>query len=399
MSRVTRLAAFAVALGSMSGALAACQSLAGIEDRTYVQSEAGAAGTRSNAGDSQECIDYCQKAETICKTDLDGNVVPGGALYLSNEACRATCKALLSADATSIACRMRQLSFVDTGEEVQSYCAAAGPGGNGPCGSNCENYCRLFKTACRDEFEKYSPVTQDDDGIALCVNKCLGLTDTGLFSSTQKAGNYFGDTVQCRLVHTCSSMLDPDTHCSHATFKPTDKCLDDPTAEPDCKKFCRLEMAACVDADGEPNIYQSEAQCEAVCKALPRGQIGDTAINTVGCRMYHSYNSLLDPMTHCSHTGPGGDGHCLTGDDLDAGNCESYCGLLEQACKDEFADKFDDQSACQAACVKLDGSAANSGYTTAAKGNNLQCRLLYVSRALTNKKECAAALGSAAPCK
>ncbi len=357
MSRIARLASLALALGAAGSALGACQSLAGIEDRSYEPVQAGAAGTGADARDSQECIDYCDKAATVCETDLAGKTQPGGVLYLSNLACRATCGVLLAADPNSIACRMRQLNFVDTGEDKERYCANAGPGGNGPCGSNCENYCKLFKTACKDEFEKYSPTSADNDGMALCISKCSGLTDTGLFSVTQKAGNYYGDTVQCRIIHSCSSLLDKDTHCSHATFKPTDKCLDDATLPPDCEKFCHLETKECIDAEGNPSIYESEAQCMDVCKALEPGLIGDTTEDTVGCRLYHTYNSMLDP-SHCAHTGPGGDGHC---GDHDKGNCNSYCHLLETACSDDFEAKFPDPSKCQTECLKLDGAGYESG--------------------------------------
>ncbi|MEI9951094.1 MAG: hypothetical protein WDO74_19475 [Pseudomonadota bacterium] len=390
MSQFARLASLALALGAASGALGACQSLAGIEDRSYVPTDAGSAGGGS-VRPSPECQDYCDRAKKSCQTALDGTVMPGGILYLSDEACLATCARieLVSTDPNSVACRVQQLRNVDTGEDVKMYCANAAPGSNGECGSNCENYCRLFKSACQEQFEKYAPNTQEDDGIAVCVNKCLGLVDTGLFDTTM-TGNYYGDTLQCRLVHTSSSILRPDLHCSHAELKPAEKCLDDPSAKPDCKKFCHLEMSECADYP----MYENDAQCQAVCEALPRGQIGNMTENTVGCRMYHSYNSMLDPKTHCAHTGPGGDGHCFTGDDGDTGNCESYCQLLEKACPDDF-----EASNCETDCRKLDGAEKDSGYTTTAAGNNVQCRLLNVSRALSNpKKYCAAALGGA-PCR
>ncbi len=196
----------------------------------------------------------------------------------------------------------------------------------------------------------------------LCVSKCQGLVDTGLYDSTD-AGNYSGDTLQCRIVHTTAATIDPDTHCDHAALKST-LCADDPTAQPDCDTFCHLEMAECTVANGNP-IYESAAQCKAVCEALDPGNLGDQMENTVGCRMYHSYNSVVDPNTHCSHTGPGGDGHCgSTGLPAsgNTGNCESYCHLLETACKDDFDQSFTDQTACQKACVKIDGAGPSVGY-------------------------------------
>jgi hypothetical protein len=400
MSRMVRLSFFTLALTAAAGALGACQAIAGIEDRTYVASGGGSNGGAGGGSPqdipSQECIDYCDKAKDVCQTDQAGNIVPNGVLYLSDEACLATCKQmpLTGMDQNSVACRVQQLRFVDTGEDVPRYCANAGPGGNGVCGTNCENYCQVLKTACRDEFEKYAPTSEEDDGIATCVKKCSGLEDTGLFDATMN-GNYLGDTLQCRLVHLSSSLLDPKTHCSHAELKPLFKCVDDPMATPDCKKFCHLDMAECA---GFP-VYENEAQCVAVCEKLELGHVGDTTQNTAGCRMYHAYNSMLDPKNHCAHTSPGGDGHCVDGDDHDAGNCQSYCLLLAAACEDDFNGSFADQEACQADCRNLEGADADSGYSTAAKGNNLQCRLLHVSRALTNpSKECAAAQG-AAPCK
>jgi len=396
MNRIVRLAALGTLLALASHALGACQSLAGIEDRRYspveAGADAGASGASAEMPPSPECLAYCDQAKAVC----------GDLLYRSDDACLATCALLplQGADKDSVACRGRQLdNAVQTNEDLALYCANAGPGGNDACGSNCENYCRLFARACSKEFEKYATVASDgDDGTAVCISKCLGLVDTHLYDA-RDTGNYLGDTLQCRIVHTTSATVDPMAHCSHAELK-SSKCLDDPDAKPDCDAFCQLEMAECTEANGFP-IYEDEAQCKAVCNALPRGHLGDTAENTVGCRMYHSYNSLVDPRSHCSHTGPGGDGHCGSSappKSGNSGNCESYCLLLEQACKADFDGSFADQTACQADCVKVDGAGPSVGYSTAATGNNVQCRLLHVSRALTNAKECGAAQG-AAPCK
>jgi hypothetical protein len=74
--------------------------------------------------------------------------------------------------------------------------------------------------------------------------------------------------------------------------------------------------------------------------------------------------------------------------------------LLEAGCPSEFADNFADAAECQTQCLKIDGATANSGYSLTAKGNNLQCRLLHISKALVDGKpaDCAAAVG-ASPCK
>jgi hypothetical protein len=400
MSRTLRISALTLLLGSAAFALGACQAIAGIEDRTYVppknDGDAGDAGADSGPPASPQCIEYCNKAKNVCQTLPPGATEPVGNLYLTDEACLKTCEHFPpdGAATNSLQCRLDQLGLaVTVMEPGDEYCAGAGPGGNGACGTNCENYCYLFSLACADEFQKYG---EGDDGQAVCVKKCAGLEDTGSYDASQ-SGNYFGDTIQCRLVHTTSSFLDKN-HCAHAELKSTEKCVDDAKSVPDCKKFCHLELAECTGA-GFP-MYENDAQCEAVCGALDLGHVGDQAQNTVGCRMYHSYNSLLDPATHCTHTGPGGDGHCVNSKDPDDGNCESYCRLLEAGCPGEFANNFADAAECHSECLKIDRATANSGYSTTAKGNNLQCRLLHISRALVNGKpaDCAAAVG-ALPCK
>ena len=250
--------------------------------------------------------------------------------------------------------------------------------------------------------------------IRTCIAKCKGLADSKSFDVN---ANYTGDTLQCRLVHTSAATINPGEHCAHAQLqaqgqaKPVGPCIDAPDATPDCDSYCQLEISECTD---EFQVFESVAQCKAVCNALRLGKAGDTKENTVGCRKYHSYNALVDPMTHCSHTGPGGDGHCgasvVPGDGAITGNCESYCILAGKACgkgiagiaaSDNFATVFGTQAACQQTCGDLEGAAPNSGYSVnpAPEGNTVQCRIFHAARALSEPvAECAAALGGA-PCK
>jgi len=384
MSRIARIATLTLLLGSAASALGACQAIAGIEDRTYVPGDSS-----PDKATEQECDTYCARTTEVC----------GNLLYRTPEACKATCLLFPSKGAgkNSVACRLNELKkYEATGEgtELPLYCANAGPGGNGACGSNCENYCDLLRQACTSTFQKYADnAAEGDDGTAFCVAKCEGLVDTNLYDSTD-SGNYLGDTLQCRIVHTTSSTIDAPGHCEHADIK-SNKCVDSP---PVCETFCHVEMAECKEFP----MYESEEQCLDVCHALPLGPEPpepDVANNTVACRLYHSYNSVIDAKTHCKHTGPGGDGHCSTDHKpTNTGNCESYCLLLETACGDDFHSKFKDQAACEAKCAPLEGAGLDSGYSLTAEGNNVQCRLLHVSRALHDPAECGAALG-AAPCK
>jgi len=401
MSRVARFSVLALALGLVSSALGACQSLAGIEDRTY-DGESGV----------QQCKDYCAMAKSLC--------VSPNQLYASDDVCLATCALMAPGEAdepagNTVACRKNQLLLAQQTNEPQTlpgYCANAGPGGNGTCGSNCESYCQLYAAACQSTETKLGPTQYDQD---TCVAKCKGLADKRTFDAIEDHG---GDTVQCRLVHSSTASTNPEEHCVHAQLqaqgqaKPPGPCLDDAdTVKPDCDSYCQLELAEC---QGAAKVYESAEQCKAVCNALPKGEITDIKENSVGCRKYHSYNALVDPVMHCPHTGPGGDGHCGTADmpgpDSVTGNCESYCILLARACSadisdlataDTFEGNFKNQAACQQACGEVDGAGPNNGYSVATppEGNTVQCRLLHVSRALSKPiTECSAALGGA-PCQ
>ena len=404
MSRLTRFSLVTLVLGLVSGALGACQALAGIEDRTFDPADGPDAGT------AQQCRDYCALAKEVC--------VGTNTLYASDENCLAVCALLPPGEknepkGNTVACRANQLGLAKQTNEpntIPDYCTKASPAGNGTCGSSCESYCSLYAAACHVDQPQLSSAQYDQP---TCIAKCKGLADTKTFDVN---ANYSGDTLQCRLVHTSAATTNPKEHCVHAQLQaqaqamPQGPCIDPPDTTPDCDSYCQLEMTECA---GDNKIFESLAQCKDVCNALPKGAASDIKENSVGCRKYHSYNALVDPDTHCAHTGPGGDGHCgsslAPAKGVVTGNCESYCILLAKACAsgiagldtpNTFAGSFASQAACQAACVDLDGAGPNSGYTVnpAPEGKTVQCRLLHASRALSKPlDECGAALGGA-PC-
>jgi hypothetical protein len=352
-------------------ALAGCESIVGIEDHGF-QAKAS----------SPQCGAYCDVVMRNCTGT--------NAVYSTRETCLGVCAKLPGGDSVepmdsnTIECRQRQAALAE--REAPFYCPKAGPGGGGKCGTNCAAYCSLLTGVCPNQAN-----TLND-----CAKQCSALKDVGTFDVV---ANHSGDTLQCRLVHVSSATVeDTANHCSHAQLHPTAPwCIDNPLGPPDCQDFCRLEKSACA---GDNNVYETLAQCLAVCAALPPGTNGDRDQNTVGCRQWHSYNSLIDAVAHCPHTAPGGDGHCGADQPDDTGNCHSYCILLEKACGAEFMATFGGvQANCQKDCSMRPDAKHDSGYKVAtAVGDTMACRLLHVSQALSEPMECAAALGDA-PCK
>ncbi len=340
-----------------------CQSIVGIDKREY----------DPPTPPSPQCAKYCDDVSSIC--------TGANSPYSTKEVCLATCALMPPGDPNepaqdnTVACRQKQTELAALGE-LSVNCPRAGPGGDGICGTNCESYCYLFKKACNG-------VTTAPP--AACEKACGVLKDTKSFDVV---ANHGGDTLQCRLVHVSNSAWKPDEHCPHARIAPvTEPCWNKQDAPPSCEDYCRINTGICTDTKA---VYESVAQCMSVCGVLPLGLEADASENTVGCRKYHSYNAVGDPVTHCPHAGPGGDGHC--GKD----NCLSYCTIVAKACSTDFATTFGgSMDTCLTECPKVKGSAANSGFSTAApNGNTLQCRLLHAIRAFADPTTCPSAVGA-----
>jgi hypothetical protein len=353
-------------------ALGACQAVAGIEERELDPSLAGPV-------DSKQCKDYCSAVLENC--------VGKNAVYNDLAGCLGFCRYLdlgssVEPEPNTVACRAKEAGYAE--REPDDHCKAAGPGGNGVCGSDCDAYCQVYPEVCPGTYKYPSPEA--------CLKACSGLTDQDSFDVTRDHG---GDTIECRLVHAVSSTTLPETHCAHAPIPPAQPwCAGKPSDEPTCPEYCNIVMAAC---DGELTQYESPEQCLAVCSVLDLGENDDQIENTIGCRRYHAFSSTLAPDTHCFHSGPTGDGHCGEDDPEtgDKSNCESYCLLVEAACPDEFAAGPGTSAECLEECKDLPEAKADSEYTVASaeSSSGVSCRVLYAARAFEDKTACASALG------
>jgi hypothetical protein len=362
-----------------------CQSIAGIEDRTLETTP------------TDPCDEQCEACEAYC-TKVQANCTGDNQVYQTPEACLGICAELPLGDpiepvpANTVACRDNEAERARTTGEPSDHCPAAGPGGGGRCGTDCEAYCYLFPKVCGDQGLN----------VDLCEEKCEVLPQVQEFSIDLA---YDAANVECRLIHLSNATVS-DTHCGHAQFVSTLHCMRVPETDPSCELYCTVVMGACT---GELAQYDDMDQCMTICAALPQGTVEDLDENTVGCRSYHSHSALIVPDNHCPHAGPGGAGHCgVLAEGV--GNCESYCLLAAEACPGDFDATFGNDASCQEQCRMLDGAAddlTTSGENEAEKysvalgeepnAKAYRCRLLHAVRALANEDvgECPAVFGAA----
>jgi hypothetical protein len=143
-----------------------------------------------------------------------------------------------------------------------------------------------------------------------------------------------------------------------------------PPGAPKCTDYCASIAAACTDHNQE---YPHDLACFVSCAALPR----DAAMsgNHLGCRITHAGLAVGDPVTHCPHAGPAGDGVCGT-------NCESFCSIAASVCPTVYQQFLPD---CATACNAFPGVSAH--YTQelgAAGGDTFACRMYRLTLAALN---------------
>ncbi len=349
-----------------------CAEVIGLEEREQAP---GVIDEETERITSESCVEYCDTVMEACTGEL--------AVYTTRRTCIDVCNALDPGTDTepagnTVACRKRQANLALQGEAGE-FCPDAGPSGGAACDGPCPAWCQLLSEACPEDHEALSD----------CESSCPALEDVGTFNVDEF---YTGDTIQCRLIHV-SAAFDDDVHCEHAKFQATENCINEEHAgEPSCEAYCRNVAGAC---RGELAVYESTEQCLSVCRAFPRGELGDMSGNTVGCRQYHAGAALAGPEVHCPHASPTGDGMCA--DDNIPGICDSYCLLRAEGCGGQDRDVC--RPACDAAFSDA-GAEDGSGYSveTAEEEGGIQCRFLYLSRALNGDADACESTGAADSC-
>jgi hypothetical protein len=342
------------------------------------------------------CDEYCREMANSCTGEY--------AVYESTEQCLAVCAQIPPGSAdeltgtNTLSCRLDRLRA--DGFEAVSRCPAAGPGGDGICGDNCESFCALRRQACGELQPTESDIAREN----FCETSCPGLADPPGFSITTHAVT---DTLQCRMIQLARALAAPETAldgCAQSRIVPRNSesvCSDDASLpiEQDRQTYCNLVMTSCT---GENQVYENVQQCLDTSSTFEPGLHGDQDLNTLRCRRYHAYAALNLASEHCPHAGPTGDGHCGQRPVANDGNCTSYCRILEVACRDEYTERFSSGEAglgnCLSTCTGLPDAVANGfavppRYTTAVEPapETLKCRTLHAMRAFETPDECAAA--------
>lgn len=170
-------------------------------------STSGQGGTVAT-GTELSCSAYCALVLNNCNSDTTLQ-------YKSDVSCMNSCAAFRlgtprDSSGNTLGCRAHYAALASA--DPTSNCAAAGPGGVGTCGTNCDAYCSLMATVCSSVYEDET----------ICRSACLLMT--GVAERTYQAGGS-GDNLQCRIYHaTFAAEGFPDVHCPHASPTPTPPC-------------------------------------------------------------------------------------------------------------------------------------------------------------------------------
>ncbi len=198
--------------GGSAGGSGMSNGMAGAAGSGMAGGDMGPGGSGMEEPPEDPCPEYCAKIQEVCTEDSFQQ-------YGSEATCLAYCALLPPGDlqqspperSNTVACRLDQLQLAElSGTELSTYCAAAGPGGNGDCGSNCESLCSVAFPHCTGFFA--SP--------AACRAQCEAIDD---LSDETPPIHYVqndvaledGNHVQCRLYHLGAAMFDKQTHCPH----------------------------------------------------------------------------------------------------------------------------------------------------------------------------------------
>jgi hypothetical protein len=181
----------------------------------------GDPGCAPDAGIDGLCSQYCRQISQKCTAapQYDDARPPE---------CESLCRHFPRAEGESptgnnLECRLARVTSA-SGE--RSDCFAAGRGGDGVCGTNCDAYCSLMQALCPAHLSEFDAGESLADDVAACQSDCSRLSDRGDYDPTLGGEDEFDElvaTIQCRLWHLGSAAIEVEqfgtldnSHCDHA---------------------------------------------------------------------------------------------------------------------------------------------------------------------------------------
>ncbi len=323
----------------------------------------GDAPTVDVAAHPPSCVTYCEAVQAAC-----GDAGAPLSQYDSQGTCLTFCQVTMGWElgqagdqaGDTLACRQTHALLAAAGPAAAAaHCPAAGLAGGGVCGGWCDGYCRLASKVCRDDNALFP---SDAD----CLEACATIPPKG------QPGDTAGDSLQCRVTQLVQGFADPATYCP-AAAPGVDAAAPGPCVDPapNCPDYCALYGAACGFQPEGGAGFSDEAQCLAYCAswgAPAPGDDGDTAGNTIGCRMTYAEQALqpgADKAALCAAAGASGGGLC---GDL----CENYCAAATAHCGGDTP-LYETPASCLSACAAWPAD----GVDGATEGDTVQCRLTH----------------------
>lgn len=206
-----------VTCGLFAAALAGgCRQVLSFEDREY---DPGSAGGGADGGERAEptldCDTYCDLIQSACTGQNQQ--------FASPEACHGMCATyppgtLFDDTSDTLGCRIHLL--LQSRAMIESpECRAAGPGGEGVCGANCDSFCVSMMVVCPGSYADLED----------CHRACSSLVDCHDYAVPASGAQSPDDpSLQCRIYHLSAAAQDlgsrsgreltePQTHhCPHA---------------------------------------------------------------------------------------------------------------------------------------------------------------------------------------
>jgi hypothetical protein len=214
------LGVVAAACGSSTTSAVTVPSDAGSRpptDAPVVVPDAGPYDAAPPPGTPPTCEKYCEIVMQNCTDDH--------AQYASADECAGACAALSLGDPRdrtddTVACRQYHAGSPSRTDPAQ-FCPVAGPFGGGTCGDRCTAFCGLALHACDGDGGAPRPYPDAPACATACANYMFtGAADGG---GPTLDGPTAGNTLDCRMFHARSAVLDPGQHCA-ATAEQSAAC-------------------------------------------------------------------------------------------------------------------------------------------------------------------------------